>query len=51
MQIKTQQIFFKDNNTITRGKGRTTGLGGSGQGIVQNIDENIIITKVVGYKK
>ena len=51
IQIKTQQIFFKDNNTITRGKGKTIGIGGTGQGVTQNIDENMIITKVVGRKE
>ena len=51
IQIKTQQIFFKDNNTITRGMGKTIGIGGSGQGVTQNIDEDMIITKVIGYKK
>lgn len=51
IQIKTQQIFFKDNNTITRGKGKTVGIGGSGQGVTQNIDENMIITKIIGYKE
>lgn len=51
IQIKTQQIFFKDNNTITRGMGKTIGIGGSGQGVTQNIDENMIITKVIGYYK
>lgn len=51
IQIKTQQIFFRNNNVIERGKGRTIGIGGSGQGVTQNIDENMIITKVVGYKE
>lgn len=51
IQVKTQQLFFKDSNTITRGIGKTIGFGGSGQGVIQNIDENIIIAKVVGYKK
>lgn len=51
IQIKTQQIFFKNNNTITRGIGKTIGIGGAGQGVTQNIDENMVITKVVGYKK
>ena len=50
IQIKAQQIFFKNNNTITRGMGKTIGIGGSGQGVTQNIDENMIITKIVGYK-
>lgn len=50
IQIKTQQIFFKNNNTITRGMGKTIGLGGAGQGVSQNIDENMIITKIIGYK-
>ena len=51
VQLKTQQIFFRNNNVIERGKGRTIGLGGSGQGVVQNIDENMNIIKVVGYKE
>ena len=50
IQIKTQQIFFKNNNTITRGIGKTIGLGGAGQGVSQNIDENMTITKIIGYK-
>lgn len=50
IQIKTQQIFFKNNNTITRGIGKTIGLGGGGQGVTQNIDENMVITKIIGYK-
>lgn len=50
IQIKTQQIFFKNNNTITRGMGKTIGIGGSGQGVTQNIDENMVITKIIGYK-
>ena len=31
--------------------GKTIGIGGSGQGVTQNIDENMIITKVIGYYK
>lgn len=50
IQIKTQQIFFKNNNTITRGIGKTIGLGGAGQGVSQNINENMAITKIIGYK-
>lgn len=51
LQIKTQQIFFKNNNTIKRGKGVTIGLGNSGGGVAQKFFENLYITKVVGYKK
>lgn len=51
MQVKTQQLFFKDSNTITRGIGKTIGFGNPGDGVVQNIVENMIITKVIGYKK
>ena len=51
MQVKTQQLFFKDSNTITRGIGKTIGFGNPGDGVVQNIVENMIITKVVGYKE
>ena len=51
MQVKTQQLFFKDSNTITRGIGKTIGFGNPGDGVVQNIDENMIITKIIGYKE
>lgn len=50
MQVKTQQLFFKDSNTITRGIGKTIGFGNPGDGVVQNIVENMIITKIIGYK-